>query len=76
METYVDWISPTSVLSLSGLPVASVPCGLDGNGMPVGLQVVGPPQGEERVLAVARLIQIAHRIGDPPIGGNPDRPLG
>src|SRR6266446_5706438 len=29
METYVDWIAPTFVLSLSGLPVASVPCGVD-----------------------------------------------
>src|SRR5207245_1921695 len=26
METYVDWIAPTFVLSLTGLPVASVPC--------------------------------------------------
>src|SRR3989475_10004515 len=35
METYVDWIAPTFVLSLSGLPVASVPCGLDPDGLPV-----------------------------------------
>ena len=29
MKTYVDWIAPTFTLSLTGLPVASVPCGLD-----------------------------------------------
>jgi amidase len=54
METYIDWLAPTFVLSLTGLPVASVPCGRDADGLPVGLQIVGPPAGEERVLAAAR----------------------
>ena len=57
METYVDWIAPTFVLSLTGLPVAAVPAGVDAAGMPVGLQIVAPPQGEERALAVAALVQ-------------------
>ena len=47
MQTYIDWIAPTFVLSLTGLPVASVPCGLDAGGMPVGLQIVGPPFGRK-----------------------------
>ena len=66
MQTYIDWIAPTFVLSLAGLPVASVPAGLDGEGLPVGLQIAGPPQGEEAVLALARLIQEARPIGLPP----------
>lgn len=57
METYVDWIAPTFVLSLTGLPVASVPAGLDAGGMPVGLQIVAPPRGEERALALAAVMQ-------------------
>lgn len=57
METYVDWIAPTFVLSLTGLPVASVPAGLDSAGMPVGLQIVAPPRGEERALALASVMQ-------------------
>lgn len=57
MQTYIDWIAPTFVLSLSGLPVASVPAGLDSAGLPVGLQVVGRPFGEESVLALAAGIQ-------------------
>ena len=65
METYVDWIAPTFVLSLAGLPIASVPCGLDREGLPVGLQVVGAPQGEEAVLALAARIQELHPIGLP-----------
>ncbi|MFQ5865279.1 MAG: amidase [bacterium] len=67
METYVDWIAPTFVLSLTGLPVASVPCGLDENVLPVGLQIVGPPLGEEAVLAVAKHVQDACPIGSPSI---------
>ena len=65
METYVDWIAPTFVLSLTGLPVASVPCGLDPEGLPVGLQVVGRPEGEEDVLALAGLVQQLNPIGRP-----------
>jgi len=67
METYVDWIAPTFVLSLTSLPVASVPCGLDPNGLPVGLQIVGRPLGEEAVLALAKPVQKAHPIGWPPL---------
>ena len=73
MQTYVDWLAPTFVLSLTGLPVASVPCGLDPEGLPVGLQVVGPPQGEETVLALASRIQGARPIGLPPVVTPPPR---
>jgi amidase len=57
MNTYIDWIAPTFVLSLTGLPVACVPAGLDSNGMPVGLQVAGGQFGEEDVLSIAGQIQ-------------------
>jgi amidase len=67
MKTYVDWLAPTFVLSLAGLPIASVPCGLDAEGLPVGVQVVGPPQGEETVLALASRIQAAKPIGLPSV---------
>ncbi|MDX1547867.1 MAG: amidase family protein [Rhodothermales bacterium] len=65
MATYIDWVAPTFVLSLTGLPVASVPCGLDGEGLPVGLQIAGPMLGEERALAVAAAVQAARPIGLP-----------
>jgi amidase len=57
MQTYIDWIAPTFVLSLTGLPVASVPAGLDANGLPVGLQIVGKPFGEESLLTLAAAIE-------------------
>jgi amidase len=57
MQTYVDWFAPTFLLSLTGLPIASVPCGFDGRGLPVGLQIVGRPQDEEAVLTLAAAIE-------------------
>ncbi len=65
MSTYVDWIAPTFVLSLAGLPVASVPCGLDGSGMPVGMQIVGRPRDEEATLALAGRAQDVWGVGLP-----------
>lgn len=57
MKTYIDWIAPTFVLSLTGLPSASVPAGLDASGMPVGLQIAGKQFGEEGVLSLAARVQ-------------------
>lgn len=39
--------------SLAGLPALSVPCGFDSAGMPVGLQLIGKPWEEERILQAA-----------------------
>ena len=40
-----------------GLPALSVPCGLDPNGCPIGLQIVGRPFAEARVLTVGDAYQ-------------------
>ena len=67
MKTYIDWVAPTFILSPTGLPIASVPAGFDSKGLPVGIQVVGGPQKEEAVLAIAGEIQRAQPIGLPPL---------
>jgi aspartyl-tRNA(Asn)/glutamyl-tRNA(Gln) amidotransferase subunit A len=36
-----------------GLPAVTVPCGFAKNGLPIGLQIVGPPWGEAAVLRLA-----------------------
>ena len=40
--------------NLSGNPAASVPAGLSDNGLPTGLQIVGPKYREDLVLQAAR----------------------
>lgn len=40
-----------------GLPAISVPCGFDKNGLPLGLQIVGPQYGENKVLDIAHVFQ-------------------
>jgi aspartyl-tRNA(Asn)/glutamyl-tRNA(Gln) amidotransferase subunit A len=40
-----------------GLPALSMPCGLDGRGLPIGLQIVGPEFGEAVVLRVGAALE-------------------
>ena len=65
MKTYIDWVAPTFLLSLTSLPIGCVPCGLTQQKLPVGLQIVGKPTSEEHVLALAKLIQETSPIGLP-----------
>ncbi|GHF25837.1 glutamyl-tRNA(Gln) amidotransferase subunit A [Kordiimonas sediminis] len=48
--------------SLAGLPGSSVPAGLDADGLPLGLQVLGKPWDEETVLKVSEVIEKAAAI--------------
>jgi amidase len=65
-EDYVDWIAPAFLVTLAGLPAASVPAGKTADGMPVGLQIVAPRFEEPLILSVAKVVQQANPIGWPP----------
>ncbi len=43
----------TIPVNLAGLPAISVPCGFSGNGMPVGLQIIGKAFDDAKVMQVA-----------------------
>jgi aspartyl-tRNA(Asn)/glutamyl-tRNA(Gln) amidotransferase subunit A len=43
--------------NLSGHPALSLPCGVAADGLPIGLQIVGPWYGDRRVLALAGYLE-------------------
>jgi aspartyl-tRNA(Asn)/glutamyl-tRNA(Gln) amidotransferase subunit A len=45
--------------SLAGIAGLSVNCGFDGDGLPIGLQLMGPAFSEERLLRAAHQYQQA-----------------
>jgi aspartyl-tRNA(Asn)/glutamyl-tRNA(Gln) amidotransferase subunit A len=47
----------TTPFNIYGLPTISIPCGFSRTGLPVGLQIAGPPLGEARVLALGAAYQ-------------------
>jgi len=63
-RTYFHWLSLAYAVTVPGHPAVSLPVGLDHNGMPFGLQIVGPRGGDAFVLAVAQALEAA-LAGDP-----------
>lgn len=47
----------TPLFNHTYVPACSVPCGLDGRGLPVGLQIVGPRFADAHVLALAEVVE-------------------
>jgi aspartyl-tRNA(Asn)/glutamyl-tRNA(Gln) amidotransferase subunit A len=43
----------TRPVNVWGLPAISVLCGFNSQGLPIGLQIIGPPNGERKVLRAA-----------------------
>ena len=52
LEMYLTDIYTVPV-NIAGIPGISIPCGLDNNGMPIGMQLLGPILSEETLLKVA-----------------------
>ena len=62
--TGMQWTAFTFPFNLTGDPAASVPAGWTADGLPIGLQIVGPRGGDAKVLAVAAALEAA-LAGDP-----------
>ena len=63
LESYIDWVAQTFLVSLAALPAVSVPAGLSASRLPVGLQIVGPRLSEPRILACAKFVERERPIG-------------
>jgi len=51
---WTDWTPFTYPFNLTRQPAATVPCGFTSDGLPVGLQIIGPSYGDQLVLTAAR----------------------
>ena len=53
------FIPYTHPINTIGFTAASIPCGFDSDGMPVGLHIIGKPGDEETVLAASAAFEAA-----------------
>ena len=56
-ENYYDWYWICYAITVTSCPALSLPCGFTAQGLPVGMQIVGPPRGEARLLAAASVFE-------------------
>ena len=61
-EAMLGWTPFSYPFNLTQQPACSMPCGLTSDGLPIGLQLVGPMFGDALVLRAARAYESAHPI--------------
>jgi Asp-tRNA(Asn)/Glu-tRNA(Gln) amidotransferase A subunit family amidase len=59
LRNYYHWIALTYIVTLVTNPALSLPCGVDQNGMPFGLQVIGRFRGDRDLLDAAEAMERA-----------------
>ncbi|WP_417605476.1 amidase [Primorskyibacter flagellatus] len=64
---YIDWLRFSFLATTTTLPSMSLPVGFTPDGLPVGLQLIGRPRGEARLLQVAQHIETALALPTTPI---------
>jgi amidase len=58
-RAYFEWHSYTVPFNVTGQPALSLPCGTTAGGLPVGLQIAGPPGADALVFALAAALERA-----------------
>lgn len=56
LKMYLEDIYTVSV-NLAGIPAVSLPCGFDGKGLPVGMQLIGEAFSEAKLIKAAYAYQ-------------------
>ncbi len=59
LTNYLEWMRSCTLITPTGCPALSVPAGLTPDGLPVGLQVIGPPRADRRVLEIGHAFEQA-----------------
>ena len=55
----LDWLPFTYPYNCTGQPAISLPLGMSADGLPIGVQLVGPTHGEQVILDLALQLQEA-----------------
>src|SRR5262245_729442 len=63
MHNYIDWMKSAYWISATFCPAISVPAGFTAQGLPVGLQIVGPSRADFSVLQLAHVFEDATAVG-------------
>ncbi len=61
-DNWLTWTPFSYPFNLTQQPAASIPCGFTGAGLPVGLQIVGGHQRDDKVLRAARAYEGVYSI--------------
>jgi amidase len=61
METYHEWMKGVVLVTMSGCPALAVPAGFNDQGLPIGIQIVGPNHAELACLQLAYGYDMASR---------------
>ncbi len=74
MDTYHRWMEVVIYATFAGLPSVSVPAGFGPHGLPMGLALIGKPQGDLALLKLAHAYELANPTliaRQPPAGAAP-----
>lgn len=71
LEMYTADICTVSI-NIAGLPAMSMPCGLDGKGLPIGLQLIGKPLGDAALIRAGYALEqdSSYKRIKPVLGGS------
>ncbi len=58
-QRIADWILPCPPFNVTGQPAINIPAGFDNNHVPLGVQLVGKPNSEATILALATQLEQA-----------------
>jgi amidase len=64
MQHYIAWMKSAYLITTTFRPAISVPAGFTGEGLPVGVQIVGRHRDDLSVLQLARAFENATRVGE------------
>lgn len=59
MQTYHEWMKAALLITMSGCPALAAPAGFNAQGLPIGIQIIGPHRREIDCLQLAHAYELA-----------------